>query len=461
MLTGMTALRILLVEDDPSGRELASFNLKRAGYEVDAVERGEDALAAFSLERHAMVITDLRLPGIDGLEVLRGIRERAPGIPVLMITAYGSVDTAVEAMKRGAYDFIGKPFHREHLLLTVRRALDNAQLEQKVRELQARASGVERPIVGVSSSMRRVFDIVDRVAQSNASILITGETGTGKELVARRLHARSFRSEKPFVAVNCAAIPAELLEAELFGHVKGAFTGATRARLGRFRQAEGGTVFLDEIFEMPASLQSKLLRVLQERVVDVLGQDAPEPVDVRVVAATNQDLAARVREGQLREDLFYRLNVVEIRVPPLRERAEDIEPLVRHFVELFAEGRELGIPDELVRVLRERAWPGNVRELRNACERAVLLCRADALSIDDLPAAHLAAPAASSALSPGEWPPLPDGGLSLVDLEKSVIMRVLALKGGNVSQAAAYLRVPRHILAYRLAKYGLQRHPSS
>jgi DNA-binding NtrC family response regulator len=461
MLVGMTAPRILVVEDDPSGRELASFNLKRAGYEVEAVERGEDALAVFSLERHAMVITDLRLPGIDGLEVLRSIRERAPNVPVLMITAYGSVDAAVEAMKRGAYDFIGKPFNREHLLLTVRRALDNAELKQTVRELQARVSGVERSIVGVSSSMRRVFDIVDRVAQSDASILITGETGTGKELVARRVHARSPRSEKPFVTVNCAAIPAELLEAELFGHVKGAFTGAARARLGRFRQAEGGTIFLDEIVEMPPSLQSKLLRVLQERMVDVLGKDTPEAVDVRVVTATNQDLAARVREGQFREDLYYRLNVVEIRVPPLRERVEDIEPLARHFVELFADGRELGIPDELIRVLRERPWPGNVRELRNACERTVLLCRGDMLSIDDLPTVNLAAPAASSALTPGEWPPLPDGGLSLVDLEKSVIMRVLALKGGNVSQAAAYLRVPRHILAYRLAKYGLQRHLSS
>ena len=286
----MGATRILLVEDDSSGRELAAFNLKKAGYAVDAVEDGERALATFDPHQHVMVITDLRLPGVDGMEVLRTVRERAPGVPVLVITAYGSVDTAVQAMKLGAHDFIGKPFNRDHLLLTVRRALESIELRNTVRQLRAKVASVERPLIGVSAAIQRLLDVADRVADSEASVLVTGETGTGKELVARRIHARSSRSEKPFVAVNCAAVPGELLEAELFGHEKGAFTGATRARPGRFRQASGGTIFLDEIAELPASLQGKLLCVLQEKAVDVLGKDATESVDVRVVAATNQDL---------------------------------------------------------------------------------------------------------------------------------------------------------------------------
>jgi two-component system NtrC family response regulator len=259
----------------------------------------------------------------------------------------------------------------------------------------------------------------------------------------------------PLVAVNCAAVPDSLLEAELFGHDKGAFTGATRARPGRFRQASGGTLFLDEVAELPSPLQGKLLRVLQEHVVDVLGRDVPEPVDVRVVAATNRDLLQLAREGLFREDLMYRLNVVEIRVPPLRERREDIEPLVHHFVKKFAEGRELTIPAAVVDALSVQPWPGNVRQLQNACERMVLLCQKDTLSLEDL---------GPSDTSPGPgrataeyWPALPEDGLSLVDLEKSVIERVLVLKRWNVSQAATYLGVPRHVLAYRMVKYGIER----
>jgi DNA-binding NtrC family response regulator len=407
------------------------------------------------------VITDLRMPGIDGLDVVRAVKAKAPDTPVLVITAYGSVDTAVEAMKAGAYDFIGKPFQRDHLLLTVGRALESRQLREEVRRLRIRATGVERPIVSASEAMARVLGIADRVAPTQATVLVTGETGTGKELVARRIHSRSLRSAGPFVAVSCGAIPGELIESELFGHERGAFTGASRSRPGRFRQAQGGTLFLDEIAELPLGLQGKLLRVLQERVVDVLGADEPVAIDVRLVAATHQDLGERVRAGEFREDLRYRLDVLQLAIPPLRERPEDVEPLVRHFVEGFASGRDVTIPAEVLEAMRARPWPGNVRQLQNACERLVILCPGNELRVEDLPPGEPLPERAPRTDLPsvdgGEWPPLPEAGLGLVDLEKRVIERVLAHKHGNVTQAAAYLRVPRHILAYRMAKYGIRR----
>ncbi len=448
--------RILFVEDDASGREIGAYNLREAGYEVDVAETGAQGLEHFSPQTHDLVITDLRMPGMGGMDVLRAIKQRAPDLPVLVITAYGSVDTAVEAMKAGAQDFIGKPFNRDHLLLTVARALESRRLRDEVRSLRSQAAGVERPIIAASAPLRRVLEIADRVAPTNASVLITGETGTGKELVARRIHARSLRSALPFVPVNCAAVPADLIESELFGHVRGAFTGAQKARQGSFRQAHRGTIFLDEVAELAASLQSKLLRVLQEGQVDVVGSDTPVTVDVRVIAATNRELTQSIAQGQFREDLLYRLNAVEIPVPPLRERPEEIEPLVRHFLKAFASGRKLRLPDTLLDELRARPWPGNVRQLQNACERLAILCPGDELRSDDLPPAE---PRAATLGGEGfvDWPPLPDDGLGLVDLEKRVIERVLELKDGNVTQAAAYLRVPRHILAYRMVKYGLRR----
>ncbi len=467
----MTEHCILFIEDDPSGRELGTFNLTQAGYHVDAASNGEEGLQRFAPEQHDLVVTDLRMPGTSGMDVLKAVKGRAPDIPVLVITAYGDLETAVTAMKAGAFDFIGKPFNRDHLLLSVDRALESRRLKQQVRTLRIRATGIQRPIVGESQALRRVLEVADRVAPTDANVLITGETGTGKELVARRIHELSRRAEGPFVTINCAAVPAELIDSELFGHEKGAFTGATRARTGRFRQADSGTIFLDEIAELPPPLQGKLLRVLQERVVDVVGRDEPVAVDTRVLAATNRDLEEQTRAGTFREDLLYRLNVVEVPIPPLRERPEDIEPLVRHFVAQYGEGRDLNIDAALLDEMRTRPWPGNVRQLQNACERLVILCPAAELRLDDLPPAakdhqlqirSKIDPAPSAEPSSGEldvhqWPELPEGGLSLVDLEKGVIERVLELKRGNVSQAAAYLGVPRHILAYRMAKYGIRR----
>jgi len=449
-----TKHRILLIEDDASGREMGAFNLRGAGHEVDVAASGEEGLAVFS-NSHDLVVTDIRMPGMSGLDVLRTIKSKAPDVPVVIITAFGSVDVAVEAMRGGAYDFIVKPFKRDQLLLTVARALENRALRAEVQTLRRKTKGIERPIVAASDAMRRVLDVADRVAPTDATVLITGETGTGKELVARRIHARSSRGDGPFVAVNCAAIPAELIESELFGHEKGAFTGANRARRGRFRQAQGGTIFLDEIGEMPLALQGKLLRALQEKRVDVVGSDVPVEIDARVIAATNQELPTRVAEGAFRQDLFYRLNVMEIPIPALRERPDDIDALVDHFVGEHSRDRDIGVSSVLREEMRRRPWPGNVRQLENACERAIILCPSDELRVEDLPPL-VDSPAGPTSQSM-EWPELPPEGLGLVDLEKRVIERVLLLKQGNVSQAAAYLRVPRHILTYRMAKYGIRR----
>ena len=451
----MSAPRLLLIEDDPSGREIARYNLSKVGYEVTVAEDGEAGLARFDPARHALVLTDVKMPGVSGMDVLRVVKEATPSTPVIVVTAFGNVELAVAAMKAGAEDFIGKPFNRDQLLLAVRKALDTRSLREEVHALRRQVRGTERPIISRSDTMARLLDVVDRLAASEATALITGESGTGKELIARRIHARSARADGPFVAINAAAIPETLLEAELFGHERGAFTGAVQARKGKFRLAQGGTIFLDEVAELPATLQTKLLRVLQERVVDVVGGERPAPVDVRVVAATHRALPEEVAAGRFREDLFYRLNVVEVSIPPLRERTEDIEPLARHFVTRFAGDRDLECPDALIDELRARPWPGNVRELENACERVVVLCAGDTLSLDDLPPRALA----SGSAEEDAWPALPPDGLSLIDLERRVIERVIDMQGGNVSRSARYLGIPRHVLIYRMEKYGVRREP--
>ncbi len=443
---------LLFIDDDATGREVAAHNLRRAGFEVELASDGERGLAAFDPARHAVVITDLKMPRIDGMEVVRRVHERAPDTPVLVITAYGSMEVGVQAMRAGAYDVVAKPFHREQLELMVRRAAERAELTRDKRRLQRLLAGVERPIVHSSPAMVALLATLDRVATRDATVLITGESGTGKELLARRVHARSPRCDGPFVAVSCAALPAELLESELFGHERGAFTGATHAREGRFRRAHGGTLFLDEVGELPLALQGKLLRVLQERTVDVLGRDAPIPVDTRVVAATNQDLRAMVAQGSFREDLFYRLAVVELHAPPLRERPEDIPPLVAHFVQQASPAVDLRIPDAVLEALRARHWPGNVRELENACERLAVLAPGDELRLEDLPGAP-----AERQVERGAWfDQLPDG-LSLVDLERQAVVQALERAQGNISAAARLLGVPRHILVYRIEKHGLRR----
>ncbi|MFT5680085.1 MAG: DNA-binding NtrC family response regulator [Myxococcota bacterium] len=439
-------MAILFIDDDTTGRKVSVYNLSRLGIEVDEALDGADGLRQFDPAKHEVVITDLKMPGVDGMAVLNTIIKKSPQTPVVVITAFGSVDRAVEAMQAGAWDFIEKPFSRDRLEVTVRRALETSRLRRDNRRL--RVGQVERPIIAVSQTMIRLIALTDRVASSAATVLITGESGTGKELLARRLHAHSSRAEGPFVALSCAAIPAALLEDELFGHARGAFTGASKARKGRFRSASGGTLFLDEIGELPLSLQGRLLRVLQEGMVDVIGQDAPEALNVRVIAATNRDLEACVESGDFREDLYYRLNVVRLHAPPLRQRTEDIPVLARHFLDLLG-GHRLDLPESVCKGLMARPWRGNVRELRNACERMAILATSNAVQLDDLPSHQL--PAASS-----RWLDLLPEGLSLIDLERQVIEHVLGRCNDNVSEAARRLGVPRHILSYRMEKYGLK-----
>lgn len=456
--------RILFIDDDAGGRQMATFNLRQAGHTIHEAEDGQSGLSQFASHKYDLVITDLRMPDLSGIEVTRQLHERAPEVPVLIITAFGTIQTAVEAIKAGAYDFVLKPFSRDQLMMAVDKALEHERLLRENRELKRKVLGVERPIVYESATMKKTLELVDRVARSEACTLVTGESGTGKELVGRRIHARSQRGEQPFVALNCAAIPGELIEAELFGHEKGAFTGANQARIGRFRQADGGTLFLDEIAELPLVAQGKLLRVLQESVVDVIGSDQPVAVNTRVIAATNKDLQKEVAAGRFREDLYFRLNVVELEVPALRTRVQDIPILAQHFVREFAQGQEFVIPKEVLRALSARRWVGNVRELKNACERMAILCPGNILDVNLLPAERTATFTQASEqqdqeLKLNEWLSLPGEGFSLLDLEKTVIERVLALKNNNISEAARYLRVPRHILVYRVEKYGIARPP--
>ncbi len=438
---------ILFIDDDNTGRAVAVHNLRRAGLEVDDARDGAEGLQRFDPQRHEVVVTDLKMPGVDGMTLLRTVRERAPQVPVVVITAFGSVDLAVDAMRQGAWDFLEKPFSRDRLELTLLRALETSRLRADNRRLR---SGVERPIVAASQAMQGVLELADRVAPSTAGVLITGESGVGKELVARRIHARSERAAGPFVAVNCASVPGELLESELFGHTRGAFTGATQAREGRFRRASGGTLFLDEIAELPLALQGKLLRVLQEGLVDVVGADEPIAVDARIVVATNQVLEERVSEGRFREDLFYRLDVIQVHLPPLRERREDIVPLAEAFLAELAPGRRLRLPAQVAEALARRGWHGNVRELRNVCERLAILASGGEVALEHLPPERFT-------VASDRWLELLPEGLSLGEIEEQVVRHVLDRCSWNVSEAARRLGVPRHILAYRLEKHGIER----
>lgn len=464
--------RVLIIDDDPNLGEVLTFTLADQGHEVESYRSAETGLAAAEAFRPEVLITDLKMPGgIGGMEVLKRSLAADPARPVILLTAYGTIEDAVEAMKLGAFDYLTKPYNREELRLRVEAALERHRLLVENRSLRSRlrAQTGKLEIVHVSEAMARVVQTIERIAPTEATVLITGESGTGKELVARALHSRSERCDGPFVAINCAAIPRELLESELFGHRKGAFTGAVMERAGKFQQAEGGTLFLDEIGELAPEMQTKLLRVLETREVDVLGGTRPLPVNARIIAATNADLPARVGDGRFRSDLFYRLCVIPIHVPALRERPEDIPALWQHFVRIHAGETTVRSSPELLRALIARPWPGNVRELANFCQRMVLLRGSDILSERDLGVAAGAPTAlggmtAASPSPPGQAGSVPDrflgefppDGLSLLDVEREIIRHALAMHGGNRTRAAAYLDIPRHVLLYRLEKFGLQ-----
>ena len=450
MLGAPEQQRILLVDDDESFLEVMAFLLEEDGYEVVRARSGPEAFERLQSGPLVVMVTDLKMPGFDGLTLLKKAHGIDPNLLVIVTTAFGDMATAVAAMKAGAFDFLPKPCDRDHFKLTVRRALEHARLRREVSELRGSGSSEGKTLVFASQAMTDLVAMAERVAAADATILIEGESGTGKELLARRIHLSSPRKDAAFVAVNCAAIPRDLLESELFGHSKGAFTGATSERKGCFVQADKGTLFLDEIAELPLELQTRLLRVLQEKVLQPVGSERTIQLNVRVLAAANQPLEARVQSGQFRQDLFYRLNVVPLVIPPLRERKEDILPLARHFLAKHSGGREWQIPLGTAERLVRMPWPGNVRELENLCQRAALLAAEPVLSDEFLAAGAGVAPQLRLAIDGIE---LPAGGVSLVDLERAILVRALEMNDYNQSSTARFLRIPRHILLYRMEKF--------
>ncbi|SNB45396.1 sigma-54 dependent transcriptional regulator [Geobacter sp. DSM 9736] len=439
--------KILIIDDDASFRRVLEYNLQEEGYEVRTAASGEDGLALFHKMNPELVITDVKMPGMDGYQVLKAVKKASPQTEVIIITAFGAVGAAVEAMKHGAFDYIAKPFNRDELKVTVRRAIEAGLLQQEGDRLFA---PLTRGIIGNSQVMWHLIDIIKRVANTEATVLITGESGTGKELVARALHEQSSRRKGKFLAINCAAIPRELMESELFGHVKGAFTGAVRDKEGKFQQAKGGTIFLDEIGELPLELQPKLLRALQERVVEPVGGAKEQRLDVRVVAATNRDLEKATVDGSFREDLFYRLSVIPISVPSLRERKKDIPLLIDHFLKKSG-GAGVSLSEDAMEAMLFYSWPGNVRELENTIERMLIMRTGKVIPLSDLPEKIRTGHDSSVKLVIT----LPDEGYSLEQLEREVVVQALERNNWNQSAAARFLRIPRHTLLYRLEKYGI------
>jgi two-component system response regulator AtoC len=449
--------RILVIDDEAGLRHTLLLILRDEGYEVSVADDGETGLRLALGEQPDLVLCDIRMPRVGGLDFLERYQQGGGTALVVMMSAYGTVETAIEAMRRGAYDYISKPFNADEVLLTLRKAEEREQLRREVARLRRRAGEVEGfdGVVGDSGAMREVQSLASRVAPYPSTVLLTGESGTGKEAIARAIHRASPRRDRAFVAVNCGAIPDNLLESELFGHEKGAFTGADRAREGLFEEAEGGTLFLDEIGELTSPLQVKLLRVLQERVIRRLGGSGERPVDVRVLAATSRDLVDEVKGGRFRDDLFYRINVVQIHLPPLRARPEDIPPLAAHFLGRHAE--RLGIdgqpiPAALLPVLASYSWPGNVRELENVVERALILSGGQ-IGLEHLP------PHVRTGKHPFELKD-DDGDLSvkrrLPALERTLIARALERSQGNRTRAADLLELSVRALSYKIQDYGLE-----
>ena len=462
--------QILVVDDEINLRRVLSALLERDGYEVHTAEDGAAALELMDDHHIDLVVTDLRMPRVDGMELLRRIVARDQEVPVVMITAHGTVDNAVEALKTGAFDYITKPFDRDEVRTIIAKALRTRALaaEEATRIAPGAAEGIRYGIIGRSLSIQDLYAVLDRVADTPSSVLITGESGTGKELVARALHESSSRRERPFIKVNCAAIPKDLMESELFGYERGAFTGAVGSKPGRFELAHGGTLFLDEIGTIPVEMQVKLLRALQESEFERVGGIKTLRVDVRVVAATNSDLKKEITAGTFREDLYYRLNVVPIRLPPLRERAEDVPLLVTHFLSKLNErlGKQISsVSSEAEGLLRAYPWHGNIRELENVMERAVLFCDTTEVAAGDLPMEV-------RNTEPGPTLPVPTATLAaplsgsdglkeqvkaaMSRLERELIVKALRQTGGNVTHAARLLKISRKGLQLKMKELGLR-----
>jgi len=453
--------RILVVDDDESLRRVMQMQLEEAGYEVLAVSQGQDALALMEDTTPSLVITDLKMPGMSGLDLLRKLREAYPETTVIMITAFGTVSTAVEAMKAGAYDYITKPVNYEQLMLVVNRAMERGQLIAEVKTLRANLDekyGFES-IVGRSKTLLRVLEMASKVARRDSTVLIAGETGTGKELLARAIHQNSTRKDQAFVTINCGAIPKDLLESELFGHTKGSFTGAVAPKRGKVEAADGGTLFLDEVGELPLELQVKLLRLIQNGEIEKVGATGATNVNVRIIAATNRNLQALIDDGAFREDLYYRLAVIPLTLPPLRERIDDIPELVQH---LFLKAKQkqnvpqLRLPSSLLPHFSGYGWPGNVRELENVIERLVVLSVGEEITLADLPDFLQRERSHADAIELN----LPPGGISLERVERDLIVRALEKFNWNQTQAARYLDISRRTLIYRMEKFGISKEQS-
>jgi two-component system nitrogen regulation response regulator GlnG len=466
--------RVLIADDEDSLRWVLEKGLRQAGYDVAVARDGEGALRAFEAEPCDLVLLDVRMPGLDGLTVLARLRERHPDVHVVVMTAHGTMDTAIQAMQRGAYDYIAKPFDLDEMLLLVERALSARRLTQEVARLRTGLQEVREfsALIGRHPRMQDVYKTIGRIAGSDVTVLLRGESGTGKELVARALHHYSRRSGRPFVGVSCAAIPGTLLESEMFGHERGAFTDAKERKLGKFELAHGGTLYLDEIGDMPVELQTKLLRALQERAIERVGGQEPIRVDVRVLAATNRDLEAAMREGRFREDLYYRLNVVTLNLPPLRERRRDIPLLVEHFLAKHAEEiGERGVAPEALDRLIGHDWPGNVRELENVVQRAMVMATSGVILPEHLPigpvsaAASVAVDATLEEIIERKLLDCVRGlrersSANLYDLivglvEKPLLRAVLRETGGNQVRAAQILGINRNTLRKKLTEHGI------
>jgi len=453
----MTKPTILVVEDDRTQREIIADILTQQAYAVQAVASAEDALDLLRNDSFDLMLTDMRMPEMDGVELLRSAKRLRPEMAAVVMTAYATVKTAVNAMKEGALDYLSKPFDKEELLVVVEKALEQRVLRienQQLRELVTEAASLGN-IIGESPPMQRVFDVVRRAVAVNSTVLIQGESGTGKELVARHIHFNGARKAKPFIVVNCAAVPDTLVESELFGHEKGAFTGADSSRQGKFEVADGGTLFLDEIGDMQLESQAKLLRVLQDGVVERVGATQPRTVDVRVIAATNHDLRERVASGDFREDLYFRVDVLPISLPPLRDRIEDLPLLISHFREKL--GKRLGkdaptIGPDVLEAMRRYRWPGNVRELENTLEQVFILCDRPEVALDDVPEKLRERPSTTEDIA------LPAGGLVLEQLEQTLIRQALERSGGRIKEAADLLGLTYKTLQYRLKKHEIDRH---
>ncbi|NOR49696.1 MAG: response regulator [Desulfuromonadales bacterium] len=452
----MASERILIVDDEDGMRRLLSRVLTREGYDTVAVGSGAEALRLVASERFDLVVTDIKMPEMDGLQLLAELKEYEPSLLVIVITAYGTIENAVQALRSGAYDYIAKPFENDEIRLTVAKALERERLLAENRYLHAELEGRYdfSGIIGGSPAMQQVYEMVLSVAASNANVLITGESGTGKELLARSIHYNSPRKEKPFIVLNSAAISEGVLESELFGHEKGAFSGAIDTRKGRFERADQGTLFIDEVAEMSMTAQVKLLRVIQEHEFERVGGNKTISVNVRIVAATNKILEDQVKDGKFREDLYYRLNVVNINVPPLRSRREDIEPLTKHFLEKYSAETGKKITELAPRALScllAHDWPGNIRELQNAIERAVVLAKGSVLTPRDFPQGMQGDDQICLQI------PEKGGSLTdiLEDLERQLILQTLQREDGSQTRAADTLGIKRSTLRYKMEKYRL------